>query len=366
VTRLSARELNRATLQRQWLLERHQCSAADAIGHLIGLQAQVARPPFIGLWSRLVGFERDELAREIRERRVVKASLMRGTLHLVTTDDYLRLRGTFQPVLSSALDAVLKERSVEVDREALVAEARPFLHAEPRSFAELTAFQAERHPGEDPGALRYTVRTHLPLVQVPIEKAWCFPGNPKFALAEDWLARRIPASGEHVGEVIKRYLAAFGPATARDMETWSYLTDLGPAFEALRAELSVHQDARGREVFDVPSGALVDADAPAPVRFLGEFDNLLLAHVDRTRFVPTEIRKAVYLPGLRVAATVLVDGVVAATWTTAREKKTARLVVTPLAKLSAYDRRAIEAEAEALVRFAEPEAASHEVQFASA
>ena len=177
--RLSARELNRATLQRQWLLERQQCSAADAIRQLIGLQAQVARPPFIGLWSRLVGFQRDELAREIRERRVVKASLMRGTLHLVTTDDYLRLRGTFQPVLSSALDAVLKERSVEVDREALVAEARPFLHAEPRSFAELTAFQAERHPGDDPGALRYTVRTHLPLVQVPIDTAWSFPGQPE-------------------------------------------------------------------------------------------------------------------------------------------------------------------------------------------
>ncbi len=148
------------------------------------------------------------------------------------------------------------------------------------------------------------------------------------------------------------------------METWSYLSDLQPVFEALRSELVVYppEQRRRAELFDLPGPAIADADTPAPLRFLPEFDNLLLAHQDRTRVVPKEYRSRVYLPGLRVAATVLIDGFVAATWTTERVKRTASIVVSPFEPLSMPTRKALVQEAERLVRFVEPDAGSFEVR----
>jgi hypothetical protein len=164
---------------------------------------------------------------------------------------------------------------------------------------------------------------------------------------------------------VKRYLAAFGPATVKDMETWSYLPDLAGVFEKLRSELKTYRDERGRELFDLADAELEAEDAPAPVRFLPEFDNILLAHQDRTRFVPTAARKSVYLPGLRVAATVLVDGFVGGTWSAERLKKAAVLRVVTFEPLSAAVRREIEAEGERLLRFVEPGASSYEVDISA-
>ena len=161
--------------------------------------------------------------------------------------------------------------------------------------------------------MRYTVRTHLPLVQVPTNTRWSFPGNPRFTLAEDWLGVRLPTA-THLPELVERYLRAFGPASVKDMQTWSYLDGLQDVFAQM--DLTRYRDARGRELFDVPGLEIELEDASAPVRFLPEFDNLLLAHQDRTRVVAQQHRKRVFLPGLRVAATVLVDGFVAGVWTT--------------------------------------------------
>jgi hypothetical protein len=198
---------------------------------------------------------------------------------------------------------------------------------------------------------------------VPTETQWSYPGNPKFALAEDWLAQPIPTGGDRQLELVKRYLAAFGPASPKDMETWSYLSNLAPAFEALRSGLVVYHDECGRELFDLPGLELEPEDAPAPVRFLPEFDNLLLSHQDRTRFVPQAARKAVYLPGLRIAATVLIDGFVAATWTTQRAKNVASLriaLIGPPPKLAL--RKELAREGERLLRFVEPGAGNYEVR----
>jgi hypothetical protein len=364
---LSQRELNRTTLRRQLLLERADLTTPDAVAHLIGLQAQAARPPFVGVWTRTKRFTREHLATEIQRRNVVKASLMRATLHLCTTQDFRALRGTLQPVLTDALRQILRERgALQLDVDGLVEVAREFIHAQPRSFAEITTLLTGLHPDTDAGAMRYAVRTHLPMVQVPVDSGWSYPGNPKFALAEDWLEGPLTLADNQLPVLIKRYLAVFGPATPKDMETWSYLTDLAPAFDALRPELVVYHDERRRELFDVPGGVLESADAPAPVRFLPEFDNLLLAHQDRTRVVPTGVRKAVYLPGLRIAATVLIDGVVGATWTSETVKKVGTLRIVPLGPIGAADRKALLAEAERLVRFAEPDAESHAVVIGTA
>ena len=203
---------------------------------------------------------------------------------------------------------------------------------QPRSFAELTTLLTGLVPDGDPGAMRYAVRTHLPLIQVPVAKTWSYPGNPQFTLADGWLGTALPNT-EHLGELVKRYLAAFGPATVADMQTWSYLPNLQPVFETLRPDLVWYRDERRRELFDLPELAIAADDVPAPVRFLPEFDNLLLAHQDRTRVMPKAFRSKVYLPGLRVAATVLIDGFVAATWTTERVKQAATVVIEPFEPL---------------------------------
>ena len=224
---------------------------------------------------------------------------------------------------------------------------------EPRSFADITALFKQLEPDGDPGAMRYAVRTHLPLVQVPTATRWSFPGNPRFTLAETWLEHKLPTA-EHLPELVERYLAAFGPASVKDMETWSYLGDLKPVFE--RLELERYRDERGRELFDLPGLELEAEAAPAPVRFLPEFDNLLLAHQDRTRVVPQRYRKRVFLPGLRVAATVLIDGFVAGTWSSERAKQHASLVVHPFEALSQRTQREVIKEGERLLRFVEADA----------
>jgi Winged helix DNA-binding domain len=193
------------------------------------------------------------------------------------------------------------------------------------------------------------------MVQVPTQTTWSYPGNPKFTLAETWLDTRLPTA-ECAPELVRRYLAAFGPATVKDMETWSYLPNQAPVFERLRPELVTYRDERGRELFDLPELPIVAGEATTPLRFLPEFDNLLLAHQDRARLVPTAYRKSVYLPGVRVAATVLIDGFVAATWTSERIKRTATVRVTPFTPLSKAVTAEISQEAERLGHFLEPDA----------
>jgi len=358
---LSRRQLNRTTLARQLLLERSSVAVATGVERLVGMQAQLARPPFVGVWTRLADFRREDLAEPIEARQIVKATFLRGTLHLLTARDYLQFRATLQPVLTNALEAVLKGRGAGVDVLRLVAAAREFMLAQPRSFAEITTLLTGLVPDGDPGAMRYAVRTHLPMIQVPIQKGWSYPGNPRFTLAAEWLGT-APPTDAHLAELVKRYLAAFGPATVSDMQTWSYLTDLQPVFESLRADLVSYRDERGRELFDLPELAITDASAPAPVRFLPEFDNLLLGHQDRTRVMPTAFRARVYLPGLRVAATVMVDGFVSATWTTERVKQAATVVIEPFQTLSTPHRAALMEEGEQLARFAEPDATTFAVR----
>ncbi len=358
---LTLRQLNRTTLARQMLLAREALTVEAAVARLVGMQAQLASAPFVGLWTRLADFRRDDLANAIEQRTIIKATLMRATLHLFAAEDYLRLRQTIQPALEAAFAGIAKQRGGLPEIPKILTFARDYITEQPRSFADISAHFADLMPDEDIGAIRYAIRTHLPLIQVPVAKGWCYPGNPEFTLAETWLGQ-TPAETDQFDELILRYLAAFGPASITDMQKWSGMVKLKDRIEALRPQLTAYRDEGKRELFDLPDLPVLDGDTPAPIRFLPEYDNLLLAHDKRTRVVADVHRKGVYLPGLRVAATFLVDGFVRGAWKIEKAKGTVTLVLDPFEPLAKSDLQALTDEGERLVRFVEADAKAYAVR----
>ncbi len=359
---LTTRALNRATLARQMLLAREKMTTIGGVERLVGLQAQLPRPPFVGLWTRLVGFRRDELIDLLRRREIVRATAMRGTLHLMTAGDYAALRGALQPALTRGMHSVLRDRAKALDHDPLDRTARAFFRDGPATFERLRAHLRKRHPGSDERALAYAVRLQCPLVQVPADTRWGFPASADFALADDWLKRKVSTKEVSAGPFVRRYLAAFGPATPGDAEVWSGLAGLRAVFEKMRPTLVTFRDARNRELFDLPDAPRPSEDTPAPVRFLPEFDNLVLSYDDRTRVLATEHRPRIVLKNLQVLATFLVDGVVAGTWTIERKKNTAVLSVEPFSTLERKTMAALEQEGDALLHFVEEDAEFCEVR----
>lgn len=359
---LSLRDLNRATLARQLLLERSDLSPLHAIERLGGMQAQLPRPPFVGLWTRVQGFARTQLLDLLERRQVVRATMMRGTLHVVSARDYIALRQTLQPMLTDGMKAMLRGRAAALDLDALAAVARELLDERPRPFDDLRGALATRLAATDERALGYAVRMTLPLVQLPSGDAeWGWESKAPFGVAASWLG--TPIHGQAIEEeLVRRYLTAFGPATPADAATWSGLR-LRDAFEALRPELRVFRDERGRELFDLPGAPRPPGDADAPVRFLPDFDNLVLAHDDRARIVPAAHRSRVTTKNLQVAATFLVDGFVAGSWTIARRRGVAVLAMRAFEKVARRDRNALRDEGIELARFVAPDAKGYDVAF---
>jgi hypothetical protein len=364
---LTLRELNRATLERQMLVRRQKLPAAEAIEHLVGLQAQAPNPPYVGLWTRLEGFHPAELARLITDRRAVRIALMRNTIHLVTARDCLKLRPLVQPVFDRALYANRTHRAGidGMDVEAVVAAGRALLEERPRTAKELGELLQERWPNRDPSSLARAIRHLVPLVQVPPRGIWGKSGQATHTTAAAWLGRPLDPDPS-LDELVVRYLAAFGPATVRDVQTWSGLARLGEVTDRLRPHLRTFRDERGKELFDLPDAPRPDPDTPAPPRFLPEFDNLILSHADRTRIIANDFRKEIASKNGMVPATVLVDGFVRGTWKTERTRGKVTLVIEPFEPLSKEDCDALAEEGEQLVRFvAEPEGAeTFKVRFA--
>jgi Winged helix DNA-binding domain len=364
---LTLRELNRATLERQMLVRRQKLPAAEAIEHLVGLQAQAPNPPYVGLWTRLEGFHPDELARLITDRRAVRIALMRNTIHLVTARDCLKLRPLVQPVFDRALYANRTHRAGidGMDVEAVVAAGRALLEERPRTAKELGELLQERWPNRDPSSLARAIRHLVPLVQVPPRGIWGKSGQATHTTAAAWLGRPLDPDPS-LDELVVRYLAAFGPATVRDVQTWSGLARLGEVTDRLRPHLRTFRDERGKELFDLPDAPRPDPDTPVPPRFLPEFDNLILSHADRTRIIANDFRKEIASKNGMVPATVLVDGFVRGTWKTERTRGKVTLVIEPFEPLSKEDCDALAEEGEQLVRFvAEPEGAeTFKVRFA--
>lgn len=358
---LTLRELNRATLTRQLLLERETMPLPAVIERLAGLQAQLARAPYVGLWTRVRDLQRETLDHLIDNRMVIKATWVRATLHLCSADDYVRFRTTLQPMLTRAASTIGKGRSAKFDQNKLLEAAREYIGEKPRTFAEISEMVSILMPDQDVGALRYAIRMHLPLVQVPVTGGWSYSNQPEFTLADSWIGRSI-SSEDRLPELVFRYLAAFGPASVTDMQTWSGMPAMKEAFEKLKPELKLYRAEGRREFFDAPDLAIPSGDVPAPVRFLPEFDNLLLSHSNRARVIADQHRSKVYLPGLRVAATILIDGFVSGVWKIEQAKNAAALVIEPFDKLTRNNRAALIEEGEHLIRWVEPGSKSFEVQ----
>ena len=359
--RLSLRALGRATLARQLLLERaSHLTAIDVIERLAGMQAQAPLAPYVGLWTRLDGFDPRELSELITTRRAVRGPLMRATIHLVSARDFVRLRPVIQPVLERGFAGAPFDVS-RADAEALLEAGRRLASERPLTRPELGAALAQTWPDVDPASLAYAVTYLIPLVQVPPRGVWRQSGAARWTTAEDWLGQPLGA-GYALEEVVRRYLAAFGPATIRDVQAWSGLTRLTEIVDRLRPGLRVFRDEQGSELLDLPDAPRPDADAPAPPRFLPEYDNLLLSHADRTRVIAAG-EPIPLLPGSGArSGTLLVDGVFTATWTVTRRDDAAVLEIAPFRDLREHD--AVVAEAQRLLNFVAADATVHDVRVA--
>ncbi|WP_336211767.1 winged helix DNA-binding domain-containing protein [Nonomuraea sp. LPB2021202275-12-8] len=363
MTVLGTRALNRATLARQLLLDRADVPVLDAVAHLCGLQAQEPQEPFVGLWSRLRAFDPAVLSDLLIRRSVVRTHLMRRTVHLLTADDALAWRARHDAMLRQRVLGNYRRELAGVDLDELATAGRAVMaDDEPRSMTELARALAERWPAPGPRALgEMLIAALVPMAQLPPRGLWRTRAGVRNVPLSSWLGREIappsPDGSDPVGQaLVRRYLAAFGPAAAADLRAWCGLAGLPAAVAAIREELVTFRDERGRELLDLPDAPRPDPDTPAPVRFLPAFDNALLGYHDRSRIVD-DAHRGLSVAGARV---VLVDGRVSATWSVTAGTVT----VTPLRLFSRTDRAAVAEQARALASFLSDDD-SHRVQIAA-
>lgn len=364
---LTARALNRAVLARQLLLNRADLPVVPAVERVLGLNAQDPNLPYLALWTRLQRFALGDLTAAIEDRRLVRSTLMRSTQHLVSAPDFRLLRPALAPLLRRVQRNSYGRRTDGIDLAALVVEARELLAGgRVLTRTELGRSLAQRRPGSDPVALGWTVQYLEPVVHPAPSGTWNSRGPTPFVLASDWLGADLEGgpgrdtTAARLRRIVRRYLAAFGPATVADMRAWSGLGGLRGVVESMRAELPVVSDESGREMFDLESAPRPDGDLPAPVRFLPEFDAPLLAYADRTRMMTEDVRRQVCV-GSGVASTVLIDGTVTAIWSVSRTDQLVTLTVQPLRPLGAPDRADVEAEGARLLAFTHP-LVDHEIR----
>jgi hypothetical protein len=354
---LSAKAVNRATLARQLLLERESVSASEVVERLVGMQGQEPKHPYVGLWTRVDGFTEAQLDQAVEAREVVRGTMFRGTLHLLTAADYLRFRVTVAPVLEAGLK-VLGDRGAGLEPDKVVAAAEKLLAKEPLTFTEVRDALQQQFPEVNERALGFCTRMLVPLVMYPTDVRWSWTANSRFTPAEEWIGKKLHKRAE-TKELVTRYLRAFGPATPGDFQTWSGLQKAKPLFDEL--ELETFTDDAGKTLYDVPDGPRPDPETPAPVRLLPEFDNVLLSHAKRERIIADEHKPAVYTKNLRVKATYTVDGLVAGLWTAEKKRGVATLTLTPFGKLLKKTQAELEREGDGLLRFLEPDAKSFAV-----
>ena len=325
-------------LERQTLLAPQRLTVPRAIERLCALQAQYAPSPYIALWSRVTGFRKEQLTRALEERRAVKSTLFRITLHITSARDYPYYAAAWLPAAREMTPRVTVERMAELSRRVHAAAQKQITHE-----------QLEAIAAEDMGG-RWRTRTLAPLLHVPPAGTWGFHGRPELLVLEAWLGVELPTREEGAKRLVRSYLASFGPATQQDLLRFAGVRvgDLRPGLEQL--ELRSFRDERGRELLDLPGAPLPEGDTQAPVRFLPKWDSSLLAYAppERTRILPEKFRSTVIRKNGDVLPTVLVDGFVAATWDVGAKRD---LTITPLRKLTKGERAEIDDEGERLVEF---------------
>jgi hypothetical protein len=331
----TAKALNRATLARQLLLERARLPVARAVERLCAVQAQSAPEAYIGMWSRLDGFRKEQLTGALERRSVVRATLFRVTLHFVSATNH----DAFAAANHQRWREDFLREGVPVDE--LVARIDRLAEEGTFTYADVRALAPEL------GEKQFRARCLTPLVHVPPSGTW---GHRlvRLTTAKRWLGVSAPSQPEAAARVVRRYLGAFGPATRRDLLAFSGLRvgDIAPGLDLLEMELRRFVDEEGRELLDLPRAPRPPADTPAPVRLLPKWDALVLSHADRSRVLPPEYRTAVITGGW-VHPTFLVDGVVAGLW----KPKAGRIELEPFAPLPQRVRRELEDEAARLAAF---------------
>ncbi|MFI9759847.1 winged helix DNA-binding domain-containing protein [Streptomyces sp. NPDC051963] len=352
---LGIRALNRATLDRQLLLRRSPLSAQAAVEHLVGLQAQEVKPPYHALAARLDGFTPEELSGLLERREAVRIVTMRSTIHLHTADDSLTLRPLVQPARDREIN-YFRKGLVGVDLDRLAVLARELVEDTPRTMKQLREALHVEWPDADPQSLAIAARCALPLVQVTPRGMWGRSAQVSLTTAEHWLGRPAEPAASADAAVL-RYLGAFGPASVKDMQTWSGLTRMRPVFERLRPRLLTFRDENGVELFDLPDAPRPDPDTPAPPRFLPEFDNLLLSHADRTRVMPPATRGRTWQANTFYCP-LLVDGFLAGVW----RILDGALVIEPFAELTEAEREEVTQEGARMLQVLHRDA-SYDIRF---
>lgn len=346
---LSDRALNRALLARQSLLERSDTPVVDLIDRLVGMQGQAPLAPYVGLWSRLTGFAPADLAAPLEGRELVRATLMRGTVHLVTAEDALRLRPLTEPAIARGFRGGFSGRLTAEQEAEVVGLGEELLAEAPHTRSELRARFGERWPDRDADAMAYAVSYLLPTVQPTPRGVWGQKGRAELTLLTTWLGRSLE---EHpsIDDIVMRYLGAFGPASVADAQTWSGLTGMREVFDRLEPRLRRFESEHGQPLYDLPDAPRPDPDTPAPARFLPEYDNALFSHYDRRRIVDPG-RRIPLPPGIGAQmGTFLVDGRFAGTWRLERDV----LRATPLAALTSSAATELTREGQSLLALVGP------------
>ncbi len=368
-TVLTVRELNRAMLARQLLLERARITIVPAIERLAALQAQWAPSPYIALWSRLVDFRRPKLWSAIERHEVIRARLMRGTLHLVSARDFYAYAVATQDLQRGAWNRLQVGRGVDPKKIAALAIA---FAREPRPKEEVLAHVRERIGGSLGGPFSWLiwrfVSAHADLVTAPPGGHWEYGGtDAPYVAARHWIARGERPSEEEALEIlVRRCLAAFGPATVADVAKFAGQVPprIRPTLERLAPKLLTFRDEEGRLLYELPRAPRPDGEVEAPVRFLPRYDELLISYQHRDRVIAPAHRRAVYTKNAIVEAVFMVDGFAAGTWSLVRAKKEAVLRISAFARLAVRDRVAVETEGESLLQFLAPDETTVGVRFA--
>ena len=351
---LSRRQLGRTTLDRQLLLERRPVGVAETVEHLVGLQGQVPKVPHVALWDRLAGYDPAELDRLMTAREIVRTPLMRTTIHTVTTRDAFALRPVLQPVLDRVFSATAwGQRLRGHDVSDAVATARTLLAERPMTRATLTRELVARHPEVDAEAVAFGVGYWMPWVQPPPRGLWTGSSAPVLTPLDAWVGWDGSPEPMPLDVLVTRYVTAFGPASVRDVQAWCGLTRLREVTESM--ELRRYRSDDGIELLDVPDGSLTDPDTPAPARFLPEYDNVTLSHADRSRVIGDDSVQPLQAGPGGWVGTVLIDGLVSATWAARRVAEVMALEIRTARRLAPPEQEDVEREGRSLLSFLAPD-----------
>ena len=310
--RLSRRRLNRTLLERQHLLARADAGVSEMVEHLVGLQAQENLPPYLSLAARLTSFDPEDVTRALENRSLVRLLTMRGTIHLLTADDALTLRQWTRPAQDRERKASQNTKpALHLDSSAFNDAVSRLLDDGPLPVRVLGEKLAATFPDVPANALAHLARVDQPLAQLPPRGAWKRSGGVVYQYVDRWVGR--PLGSPDPPTIVRRYLRAFGPASAADVTAWSGVTGMSGVVKAMD-DLAVYEDQDGRRLYDVADGTLADEEVPAPVRLLGTYDNVWLSHAARDRVTEPEKRKRWMGVNGGVASVLLVDGMLEGLW----------------------------------------------------